>query len=101
MIIPCFVPSPIPAITAVGVASPKAHGQAITSTEIAANKAMVSSGISMISQGIRNGNIAKIRTCSSGKIKCVKKDIIAITITIGTNTPVTLSAKACMGTFVF
>ena len=29
---PCIAPRPMPTITAVGVASPRAHGQAITST---------------------------------------------------------------------
>ena len=36
---PFSAPLPVPTIIDVGVASPKAHGQAITSTDIAATRA--------------------------------------------------------------
>ena len=35
MRIPLWAPTPVPTITAVGVAKPRAHGHAITRTEIA------------------------------------------------------------------
>ena len=37
--IPCSAPLPVPTIIATGVASPKAHGQDITKTDIAIDKA--------------------------------------------------------------
>ena len=77
--IPLFAPFPFPTIIATGVASPSAHGQLITSTEmpLASAKPTVSPAISH----------AIIVT-------------IAIVITAGTNTPDTLSAIFAIGAFV-
>ena len=41
---PCPAPLPVPTIMAVGVASPKAHGQATISTATKANSAKVNTG---------------------------------------------------------
>ena len=70
---------PLPTIIATGVASPNAHGQLITNTEIPLAKA--------------------------NPILCPAKSHItnvinAIVITIGTNTPDTLSATFAIGAFV-
>ena len=77
--IPCFAPTPLPTIMATGVASPSAHGQLITSTEIAlaTAKANVFPAIS--------------------HPKSVSSDR---PITVGTNMPDTLSAIRARGALV-
>ena len=77
--IPFLAPTPFPTIIATGVASPRAHGQLMTSTEMAlatANPAVCPMTIHMI----------KVNT--------------AIPMTTGTNTPDTLSAILAMGALV-
>ena len=77
--IPCFAPTPLPTITATGVASPSAHGQLITSTDIplASTKPVLSP--------------AMIHT-----IIVIKEQIR----TAGTKIPDTLSAIFAIGAFV-
>ena len=77
--IPCFAPIPFPTIIATGVASPKAHGQEITSTEIPRSKANPTPFPS-------NNHTAIVTS--------------AIAITTGTKTPETLSAIFAIGAFV-
>ena len=77
--IPFFAPIPFPTIMATGVASPKAHGQLMTRTEIPRAKAKA-----MVSPARSQPMVV----------------IIAIMITAGTNTPDTLSAIFAMGAFV-
>ena len=76
---PLFAPIPLPTIIATGVASPSAHGQLMTSTEMALASAK-SNALPTISQTI--------------------KVTVAIPITAGTNTPETLSAIFAMGALV-
>ena len=76
---PCFAPIPLPTIMATGVASPNAHGQLITNTEIALA-------------------IAKPNVCPA--IIHPTNVITAIVITTGTNTPDTLSATFAIGALV-
>ena len=78
--IPFFAPIPFPTIIATGVASPKAQGQDITSTDIPRAR-------------------AKLKSCfpnTSHKIVTTN----AIAITAGTNTPDTLSAILAIGALV-
>ena len=63
--IPCWKPKPFPTIIATGVASPNAHGQEITSTEIA-----------------RSSAYTKLAPASNQPIMT----IIDMTMTVGTNT---------------
>ena len=74
--IPFSAPLPVPAIMAVGVASPNAHGQAITRTATI-----------LIIDG----------TNSPVTAHQIPKVITAIMITAGTNIAATLSARAWMG----
>ena len=78
-IIPFFAPTPLPTIIATGVARPSAHGQLITRTEIPRASA--------------NPNPAPASSHTTAVTN-------AITITIGTNTPETLSATFAIGAFV-
>ena len=75
---PSRAPRPIPTITEIGVANPKAQGQAMMSTDTAATKpcAMPGGGPSV-----------------AQRMKLSK----AITITVGTNHPDTRSASVCIG----
>ena len=77
--IPFFAPTPLPTIIATGVASPSAHGQLITSTEMP---------------------LASAKPAVCPAIIHAPKVIAAITITAGTNIPATLSAAFAMGAFV-
>ena len=78
--IPFSAPLPVPTIIAVGVASPSAHGQAITRTDI---------------------NIVRENSNVSCPIKYQPNpEIRAIVITNGTNIPDTLSAKLAIGAFL-
>ena len=77
--IPFFAPMPLPTIIATGVASPSAHGQLITSTEIPRANA--------------NPNV-----CPASSQTIVVTT--AIVITAGTNTPETRSAILAIGAFV-
>ncbi len=76
---PFLAPTPLPTIIATGVASPSAHGQLITSTDIALATAKLNSFPTII-QPISVS--------------------IAMPITAGTNTPETLSAILASGAFV-
>ena len=70
---------PFPTMIATGVASPRAHGQLITRTEIA----LASAYPNVCPTSIHIINV-----------------ITAITITTGTNTPETVSAIFAIGAFV-
>ena len=76
---PFFAPIPFPTIIATGVASPNAHGQLITSTEIP----------------LASANPTPYPAKSHAAV--VTR---AIPMTIGTNTPETLSATFAIGAFV-
>ncbi len=74
--IPSWAPRPVPTISAVGVARPRAHGQATISTATAAvNATVVESVLAAVSQN------PKVATASA--------------ITIGTKMPATRSASRC------
>ncbi len=73
---PSWAPRPVPTSSAVGVARPSAHGQAITSTATAAVQAAVT------------GNPAPSQA---------PRVITATAMTIGTNTPEIRSASRCTG----
>ena len=77
--IPLFAPIPEPTINAVGVASPRAQGQAITKTATATPRDLLKSP-EKYSQ-FKNVKIAKAKIT-------------------GTKTEVILSASLCIGTFV-
>ena len=77
--IPCFAPTPFPTMIATGVASPNAHGQLITSTEMPL------------------ANAKPMLAPVSSQTTIVTS---AITMTVGTNTPDTLSAILAIGAFV-
>ena len=79
--IPCSAPLPVPTIIAVGVAKPKAQGQAITSTAIIIFR-------------------EKLQDASPTKYHKIPA-INAKTITIGTNTPEILSASFAIGALEF
>ena len=73
---PSCAPRPVPTMSAVGVASPSAHGQAMMSTATAA----VNAKLALSPVPSQNPRVAA-----------------AITITIGTNTPDTRSASRWTG----
>ncbi len=77
--IPFLAPIPFPTIIATGVASPRAHGQLITRTDIPRARA--------------NPRLLPLRS----QITIVTA---AIPMTVGTNTPDTLSAIFAIGAFV-
>ena len=77
--IPFFAPTPFPTMIATGVASPSAHGQLITSTDIPRASA----------------NPADCPAISHANIVSA-----AIHITVGTNTPDTRSAAFAIGALV-
>ena len=77
--IPFLAPTPFPTIMATGVASPNAHGQLITSTEIPLANA--------------NPKLSPARS----QISVV---MTAIVMTAGTKTPDTLSATLAIGALV-
>ena len=74
--IPFIAPWPVPTMMAVGVASPRAHGQLMTRTEIPIERA--------------NSNVEPSNSQIMAAIK-------AMPITIGTKTPLTRSAKLAIG----
>ena len=77
--IPFLAPTPFPTIMATGVASPSAHGQLITSTEIA---------------------LARENDMSFETAIQMRKVTAAIAITTGTKTALTRSAALATGAFV-
>ena len=77
--IPFLAPTPLPTMIATGVASPSAHGQLITNTEIPRASANPT-------PFPRSNHIIVVTA--------------AIAITMGTNTPETLSATLAIGAFV-
>ncbi len=81
--IPSVAPLPVPTITAVGVARPIAHGQAITSTATMLISARVKAEVSPVGGGASSSQPAKVSS--------------ARPITAGTNTAETWSASRWMG----
>ena len=79
--IPFSAPLPVPTIIAVGVARPKAHGQAITRTEIM-----------IVREKIHVSPPTKYHIPPATRAKV---------ITIGTNTPDILSANFAIGALEF
>ena len=77
--IPLLAPIPLPTMIATGVARPRAQGQLITSTEIPLAR-------------------AKAKVCPVRSQTMVV--ITAMVITVGTNTPDTLSAILAIGALV-
>lgn len=73
---PYRAPIPVPTITAVGVANPKAHGQAMTKTEIAKLKDKVVADISL-------GTCTRFNRLNGSQTINVMIAIVTIT---GTNT---------------
>ena len=76
---PCRAPSPVPTMMAVGVARPRAQGQAITSTEV-------------------NTRSTKEKGCPATAQAMAASS--AMPMTVGTKTPATLSAVLEMGAFL-
>ena len=76
--IPCSAAFPVPVIMATGVASPNAHGQEITRTEM---------------------NIDKTKGKSLPAKNHTKAEMRAILITVGTKYPATMSARRAIGAF--
>ena len=76
---PCLAPIPLPTMIATGVARPSAHGQLITSTDMAR---------------------ASAKPPLSPKASQTAAVTAAITSTAGTKTPATLSASLAMGALV-
>ena len=76
MSIPCSAPSPVPTITAVGVARPRAHGHAMISTAT---------------------NIVSENAKPKPSRYHIRNEIIAIITTAGTKYADILSASACIG----
>ena len=87
---PSFAPTPVPTITAVGVAKPKAHGHAMTKTVTKNTKQNTNSPSSSV-QDFGTDEVAF--TAMSQKMK----DKNAKATTDGTNTAEILSALACIG----
>ena len=77
--IPCFAPMPLPTIIATGVASPRAQGQLITSTDIP----RASAKPTLLPSSSHTMNVTA-----------------AMDMTVGTNTPETLSAIFAIGALV-
>jgi len=84
MRMPSSAPFPVPTMMAVGVANPRAQGQAITRTVMK----MVSENANLGSSGARAGTPKTYQRA---------KAVRAITITVGTNTAATRSASLWMG----
>jgi hypothetical protein len=79
MRMPFSAPRPVPTMIAVGVASPRAHGHAMMSTETAVTSAM-------------------LRRDSAGEANHQTTNVTrAMAITMGTNTPLILSARRAIG----
>src|SRR5574344_118935 len=85
---------PVPTITAVGVASPSAHGHATTSTLTAAR----STSPTVTLSGANDGTTPVLPSIPT--TVQIKPTAAAIIITVGTNIPATLSAVLEMGAFV-
>ena len=79
---------------AVGVANPKAQGQAITKTATAAKIAIVVGEASRFTHGKIFTNIAMPFCIISGNTFQARNVTVATTNTIGTKTAVTLSANS-------
>ena len=79
---PLVAPRPLATINAVGVASPKAHGQLITNTAMVARIAKLMSG----SSGLVHGrlNVSRIARWNSGNIIQLVNAAIAMRRTAGT-----------------
>jgi len=97
---PCCAPRPLPTIKAVGVARPRAHGHATTSTEIVAASARVKFEACGSTQGSVPCAATRIPRRASPDPSHRAAVRMAMPITTGTKTAVTWSAKAWIGTRV-
>ncbi len=79
---PSSAPLPLPTMMAVGVASPRAQGQEITSTAMVAKMARLITGSSVVVQGKLKNSTTGIK--KSGKSIHITKAELAIRITAGT-----------------
>mmetsp|Transcript_495 Transcript_495/g.1508 ORF Transcript_495/g.1508 Transcript_495/m.1508 type:complete len:264 (-) Transcript_495:867-1658(-) len=87
---PCSAPTPVATMTAVGVARPSAHGQAMTST-LMANSRAKRKGDS--AGGTHEGGTS----CDEVSVTHTMKSMRAMATTVGTKSAEMRSAKACMG----
>ncbi len=95
---PFSAPMPLPTISAVGVARPRAQGQAMTSTATIETMARVITPTLAFTQG-RKVPASTSGCITPGKKTQASKVSRAIPMTTGTKTPVTRSANSWMGTF--
>jgi hypothetical protein len=102
---PFSAPLPVPTMMAVGVASPRAQGHAITTTAVAARSdatsqpwfpASVSIGANRAAAVAGSGVLPKI----AGPAKNQNRNVVAdAAMTPGTKTALMRSANRCMGAF--
>src|SRR5690606_20375395 len=89
--IPFAAPTAVPTMMAVGVASPRAQGQLMTTTDMAKSREK-SSGSSYCWANQSRGT-----TCDTDSEYQVRKVVAAMTRISGVNTEATRSAYACTG----
>ena len=96
--IPCSAPMPLPTIRAVGVARPRAQGQAMTSTATVDTMASVATPRSGFTHGRKVPPMTR-EAIAFGRTSQAVRVSRAMAMTTGTKMAVTRSAKAWMGTF--
>ncbi len=84
MRIPCSAPMPVPTIRAVGVARPRAHGQAITRVATKAEMASIATGWVESTHGRMGSTSLVTVTMASGAMSQRANVARDITITAGT-----------------
>ena len=94
---PCSAPRPEPTIRAVGVARPRAHGQAMTSTAIPAKMARDKIFWDGFTQGTKEDERCIMDMKREGNVSQRITVARAITRTEGTKNAVTLSANSWIG----
>ncbi len=95
---PRSAPMPEPTISAVGVARPSAHGQAMTSTAMAARIASTGVAASGFTQGRKVAPQSSIGRRASGNSAQATRLARAMASTAGTKRPVMRSANSWIGT---
>mmetsp|Transcript_13577 Transcript_13577/g.47311 ORF Transcript_13577/g.47311 Transcript_13577/m.47311 type:complete len:381 (-) Transcript_13577:1416-2558(-) len=93
MRMPARAPRPVPTMTAVGVARPSAHGQAMT--RVATLRRIANSHLS-VPDGNHSGSMVSVLAAISHAINVTSEMLT----TAGVNTAETLSTKTCTGAFV-
>ncbi len=91
---------PLPTMRAVGVARPRAQGQAMTSTATVAPIARATGPSPGLTQGSTEAAAITTRPSTVGKASHASSVRAATTSTAGTKTAVTRSANSCTGTRV-